>query len=107
MRLRFSTCLLSLLALALAIPLFAQDWPQWVLNAQHTGQSPFTGQNLNQNIVNLVYDPLVPDEQQGSLTFFGSADLLAHYQAPLVDGNDVYMMFKSGSYNPRNYASQK
>ncbi len=106
MRLRFSMCLLSLLLLIIAVPLFAQDWPQWVLNAQHTGQVSFTGQNLNQNLVNLVYDPLVPDEQAGGQTIYGSADLFAHYQAPLVDGNDVYMMFKSGSYNPRNYSSQ-
>jgi hypothetical protein len=106
MRLRFSTCLLSLLVL-LALPLYAQDWPQWVLNAQHTGQVSFIGQNLNRNLVNLVYDPLVPDEQQGALSVYGDADLLAHYQAPLVDGNDVYMMFKAGSYNTHNYSSQQ
>src|SRR5689334_7539643 len=96
--------LLSLLFLA---PMaMAQEWPQWALNAQHSTQVPYVGQQLNHNLVNIVYDPLVPDEQQGGVTIYGSADLFAHYQAPLVDGNDTYMMYKSGNYNPRNYSSQ-
>lgn len=78
---------------------FAQEWPQWALNAQHNTQSSILGQALNQNIVNLVYDPLVPAEMQAALDNFGEADLLVHYQAPLVDGSNVYMMFKSGPYS--------
>jgi hypothetical protein len=93
--------------LFLAAPLaMAQEWPQWALNAQHTSKVSTVGQNLNQNIVNLIYDPLVPQEMAESAKLFGDADLLAHFQAPLVDGNNVYMVFKSGSYNPRNYSSQ-
>src|SRR5436190_119495 len=93
---------LALALLLLAAPFaMAQEWPQWALNAQHTSKVSFVGQSLNQNIVNIVYDPLVPDEMAAN-----DNDLLAHYQAPLVDGNNVYMMFKGGSYNPHNYASQ-
>ena len=86
--------------------LFAQEWPQWALNAQHNTQSSILGQALNRNIVNLVYDPLVPTEQQAALDNFGSADLLVHYQAPLVDGNDTYMMFKQGPYNFADNSTQ-
>ena len=95
-----------LLALFVATAAFAQEWPQWALNAQHNTQSSIVGQNLNRNIVNLVYDPLVPIEQQAALDNFGSADLLVHYQAPLVDGNDAYMMFKQGPYDFNNFSTQ-
>lgn len=38
----------------------------------------------------------------------GDGDLLAHYQAPLVDGanNAVYMMSKSGPYDPNDNSTQ-
>jgi hypothetical protein len=85
---------------------FAQEWPQWALNAQHNTQSSILGQALNRNIVNIVYDPLVPDEQAAALPYYGSADLLVHYQAPLVDGNDTYMMFKSGPYSFTDNSTQ-
>jgi hypothetical protein len=104
MRLRFSTC--ALVILIAALPLAAQEWPQWGLNAQHTGQVFIPGQNINRNVVNLVYDPLVPQEMAQSAQLFGDSDLLAHFQAPLVDGNDVYMMFKQGPYDITNYATQ-
>ena len=95
------------LALLLLAPLaVAQEWPQWALNARHTSAVGNTGQNLNQNIVNIVYDPLVPQEMAESEPIYGEAVLLAHYQAPLVDGNNVYMMFKGGQYNIHNYSSQ-
>src|SRR5882724_10997886 len=93
---------LSFFSLLVAVPLFSQEWPQWALNAQHTGQVSVVGQALNRNIVNLVYDPLVPDEMTAQ-----GGDLLAHYQSPLVDGNDVYMMYKAGNYQNSNYATQK
>ncbi len=88
---------LTLVVLVCCLPLMAQEWPQWALNAQHTGQVATIGQNLNQNLVNVVYDPLVPQEMGPNA---GGGDLLAHYQAPLVDGSDVYMMFKAGTFDP-------
>src|SRR6266851_4576531 len=33
--------------LALAAPVFGQFWPQWMVNAQHTGTPGVAGQNLN------------------------------------------------------------
>jgi hypothetical protein len=93
-------CLSTLLAVSAPL-LVAQGWPQWALNAQHNTQVGIAGQSLNQNIVNIVYDPLVPQEQA-----LNDGDLLAHYQAPLVEGDDVYMMFKSGTYTLESYATQ-
>ena len=57
--LSFALCSLSL-GLAAA---FADGWPQWMQNPQHTGFLNVVGQNLNKILANIVYDPLVPDEQ--------------------------------------------
>src|SRR5258708_2447104 len=92
---------LTLLTAAFAPLLVAQEWPQWALNAQHTTQVGIAGQSLAHNIVNIVYDPLVPQEQA-----LNDGDLLAHYQAPLVDGDNTYMMFKTGTYTLESYATQ-
>lgn len=80
---------------------FGQEWPQWAQNPQHTGFLNVTGQNLNQILANVVYDPNVPDEQART-----GGDLLVHYQTPLVDGDDVYMVSKAGSYTVGTYATQ-
>ena len=76
-----------------AIDSHAQTWPQWGQNAQHTGSVSVAGQNATQQLANIVYDPFVAAEQAES-----GGDLLVHYQAPLVDGNDVFMEFKTGRY---------
>jgi len=80
---------------------FADGWPQWMQNPQHTGFLNVVGQDLNKILANIVYDPLVPDEQA-----HGGGDLLAHYQVPLVEGNDVYMESKAGSYTVGTYSTQ-
>src|SRR2546421_1435495 len=67
----------------------------------HTGFLNVVGQNLNKILANIVYDPLVPEEQAHN-----DGDLLAHYQVPLVEGNDVYMESKAGSYTTGTYATQ-
>jgi len=79
----------------------SSGWPQWAQNPQHTGFLNVNGQNLNNILANIVYDPLVPDEQAQN-----DGDLLVHYQTPLVDGNDVYMESKAGSYTVGDYATQ-
>ena len=71
------------------------SWPQWGLNSQHTGEINVAGQNLNRILANIVYDPFVEQEKAPEN---GDGDLLVHYQTPLVDGNDVYMEFKTGTY---------
>jgi hypothetical protein len=80
---------------------FGQGWPQWAQNPQHTGFLPVIGQHMDHILANIVYDPNVPDEQAQT-----GGDLLVHYQTPLVDGNDVYMLSKAGSYTVGTYATQ-
>ena len=81
-----------------------QDWPQWGRDPQHTGQINATGQNLNQNLADVIYDSTVPGELSVVNQLFGEADLLVHYQVPLLDGNDVYMEFKSGNANKNTFS---
>ena len=50
-------------------------------------------QPLETILADIVYDPFVEAEKA---EFFDS--LVVHYAVPLVEGNDVYMTFKTGSY---------
>jgi uncharacterized protein (TIGR03437 family) len=76
-------------------------WPQWALNPQHTSSPGVAGQSLHQILANILYDPLVPEEQSANYD-----ELVAHFQVPLVDGNDVYMEYKSGSYSADTFATE-
>jgi hypothetical protein len=71
------------------------SWPQWAQNPQHTGTIGVAGQNINRKLSDIVYDPFVPLEQE-----FAGGTLLAHYQVPILDGQDVFMEFKTGSFDP-------
>ncbi len=74
------------------------SWLQWAQNQQHTGFADVVGQGLAGQLADIVYDPFVPDEQAAT-----GGDLLAHYQVPLIDEEDVFMEFKTGNYsNPFN-----
>jgi hypothetical protein len=77
------------------------SWPQWAQNSQHTGFLDVEGQHLDHILADIVYDPLVPDEQAEN-----DGDLLAHFQVPLTEDGDVYMEFKSGTYSIDSYATQ-
>src|SRR5690349_18833936 len=78
------------------------DWPQWGQNPQHTGEVAWGGQSLNRIIQDIVYDPFVAEEQAAS-----GEELLVHYQVPIIDGNDVYMEFKSGNFTqPATWETQ-
>ena len=88
-------------AFLMAAPTPPPDWPQWAQNPQHTGFLNVKGQDLNRIVADVVYDPLVPDEQA-----LNDGELLVHYQVPLVDGNDVFMESKAGNYNKGTYSSQ-
>jgi hypothetical protein len=82
--------------------LTAQFWPQWALNPLHTGQTTIAGQPLNRTLANIVYDPLTSAEMAAN---FG--ELTAHYQVPLIDdASNIYMEFKSGTYNKNRYDTQ-
>jgi hypothetical protein len=99
--------LVVLVALLVASPAMAQEWPQWGVHPQHGSNVPFVGQSLNQNIVNLVYDPLVEEEMAGTLALGDEPLVLAHFQTPLLDGDDVYMMFKAGHYDVEKFKTQR
>src|SRR5216684_4242764 len=79
----------------------AQSWPQWALNPQHTSSVSVAGQPLNNILTSIVYDPLVPQEMAANQN-----NLLAHYQVPLIDGANIYMEFKSGTYNKNRYSTE-
>jgi hypothetical protein len=73
----------------------AQSWRQWGGDPQHSGFLPVEGQPPDRVLATIVYDPFSDQEQAEA-----GGNLLTHFQAPLVDGNDVFMMFKSGMHVP-------
>src|SRR5258706_75984 len=79
--------------------------PERVLNPTHPSKTSMVGTTLTQTLATTLYAPLVPQEMAPTA---GDGDLLAHYQAPLVDGpnNAVYMMGKSGTFDPNDYSTQ-
>lgn len=87
--------------LAVALSASAQEWPQWALNAQHGEHARVVGQSVTRNFANILYDSLINQE-----LFASNDELLVHYQAPLIDGDDVFMMAKSGQFSRRSYATQ-
>lgn len=89
--------LIAGLSLALAGPLVAQDWPQWGGGPGHAGSTAAVAQPLQKILANIVYDPFVEAEKAEA-----NDNLDVHYAVPLVEGNDVYMTFKTGSYVPCN-----
>ncbi len=68
-------------------------WHQWGRDARHHGMAPVAGQRLDRIVADLVYDPFVEQERAEQ---FGV--LAGHYQVPLVDGRDVFMEWKTGTY---------
>jgi len=91
---RCKIAILSILILGAALAASAQEWPQWAHDPQHTGKVPYLGQVAARIIDDVVYDPFVDAEKIDS----GDNDLLVHYQVPLLDGNNVYMEFKTGTF---------
>ncbi len=79
-----------------------RGWTQWGGDPQHTGQVTSKGQNLNRIIQTIVYDPFVAAEMAAN-----GGNLVVHYQVPILDGNDVYMEFKSGTFTgPATWETQ-
>lgn len=72
-------------------------WQQWGANAAHTGMVSVAGQGLTTQLARIAYDPFVSQEQAAS-----GGELVVHYQAPITDGPDVYMMMKMGTYSGPN-----
>jgi hypothetical protein len=78
-----------------ALPALAQDWAEWGRNAQHTNATNAVGQPARNILADVVYDPFVAQEQADPLA---GGDLLVHYQTPLVNGDNVFMEFKTGTF---------
>jgi hypothetical protein len=68
-------------------------WAQWGANPQHSGNVTVAGQSTTHQLADIVYDPFVAQEQAES-----GGSLVAHYQATILDGNDVYITVKTGTY---------
>ena len=68
-------------------------WPQFGRDPGHSGSALVAGQSLRLVLAQLVMDPFASQEigQTGS-------SLLVHYGTPLIDGNDVFVEVKSGSF---------
>jgi hypothetical protein len=80
-------------------------WGQWALNSQHTlFDSNVVGQPANQILASFVYDFNVAGEKADPIA---AGDLLVHYQVPLVDGNDIYVESKDGTYTNDSYSTQR
>jgi BACON domain-containing protein len=85
----------------------APVWPQWGANPQHSGMLGGTaGQSVATKHADIVYDPFIDQEKAENTPLFGEAVLTVHEQAPITDGNDVYMVMKTGSYMPCNPAGK-
>ena len=84
------------------LPLSAQDWSQWGRTARHDNASAAIGQPLDRIASRLVLDPFAGAEQAAS-----DGDLYVHYSVPLIDGNDLFVVQKSGTFSdPNRWESQ-
>lgn len=81
---------------------FRVGWSQWGQNEGHTGQVSVAGQPLKRILADIEMDPFASLErlEVGAYEEHGLGPLLVHYQAPLLDGDDVFMMSKGGIYVP-------
>lgn len=86
---------LSTLLFLFCLRLLAQSWPQWAQNSGHTGAASVSGQNAARILAASVYDPFVPYERGEA-----GGDLTVHYQVPLVDDGDLFMVSKGGTWIP-------
>lgn len=75
-------------------------WSQWGQNAEHTGQVSVQGQALKRILAEVEMDPFAELErlEVGSYEEHGLGPLLVHYQAPLIDGGDIFVESKGGHF---------
>ncbi len=75
------------------------SWTQLGQNAAHTGGACAPAQGFTSILARVTFDPFVAEELLDAKAQNGSAELLVHYQTPLVTGDDVYVETKSGTYS--------
>ena len=68
-------------------------WTQWGRTATHGGQVSVRGAEPAHILGSVTFDPFVAEEAKEN-----KGSILIHYQAPLVDEDDLFMEIKSGSY---------
>jgi len=73
------------------------SWRQWGNSASHAGASCVAGQPLKRRLADVVYDPYLAQEVADA-----QGELIVHYQTPLIDGDDLFMMTKKGTYTACN-----
>src|SRR5215467_2432222 len=71
------------------------EWHQWGGGPTHGGASCVAAQSFDRTLAVIDFDQFSPQEETE-----GFGDLVIHYQSPLLDGDDVYMMEKNGIYTP-------
>lgn len=81
------------LLLLVATNAAAEGWWQWGRTAQHESASPVVGDKLDRIEAEMVLDPFV-DAEKTSVGGF----LVVHYPVPLIDGDDLFLVRKSGEY---------
>ncbi|MGZ8851227.1 MAG: hypothetical protein ACXW3E_12990, partial [Thermoanaerobaculia bacterium] len=81
------------LLLFLAATASAQNWPQWGQSPEHSSSSTVPGRGLERIEAEIVLDPFT-DASEAEV---GGA-LLAHYAVPIVDGNDLFVVVKTGAF---------
>jgi outer membrane protein assembly factor BamB len=77
------------LTIAFAAASANAQWSQFAGNPKHTGNAGVIAQPLGHVMADTVVDPFVTQEIEA-----GSGELGIHYAVPLLDGDDVFMVFK-------------
>ncbi len=76
----------------MALPAGAQTWQQWGQNPRHTGAVSVAAERPSHVLGQFTYDPLADAIRQDT-----GGELLVHYMAPLVDGDEVFIMSRGSS----------
>jgi outer membrane protein assembly factor BamB len=76
----------------IAVTVHAQGWRQWGQNPRHSGAVPVAAQRPDRVLGKFTYDNLADQMRQS-----GNGNLLVHYMAPLVDGDEVFIMSRGDS----------
>ncbi|MDQ6800222.1 MAG: hypothetical protein M3041_05230 [Acidobacteriota bacterium] len=84
-----------------AILLLAAAWPQFGRDSGHGGAAPNSGQPLQVVAASVVMDPFADFER----AIMGN-DLFVHYATPLIDGDDVFVEIKGGTYTINDWSTQ-
>src|SRR6266581_310218 len=82
--------------------LLAAAWPQFGRDATHTGAAPNAGQQLQVVAASIPMDPFADFER----SIMGD-DLFVHYATPLIDGDDVFVEIKGGTYTINDWSTQR